>query len=341
MSSAPKRPNQPSQHKKRGVIYSLTSLAVTLGLVALGYFYGRVALDMVLAAQYTPTSQLAAAEARIGFTVRGQQIFYATAPDIQDKNQFNTSCQSTERTAAILGCYYLDRIYLYNITDAELDGTLEVTAAHEMLHAAYSRLNYFERTRIDKLVAAQYQLVKDQPEIKQLMEYYTTAEPGAEADELHSIIGTTITDLSPELEHYYARYFTNRADVVALNAKYTAVFGQLTEQAAALQAQIDAEGPALKADLDSYEADLTQLNLDIASFNARAAIPGGFGQSEFAVARAALVQRTAALNARQTALNARVDAYNLLIEQLNSIAVHVDKLNQSINGVDAPSGVGE
>lgn len=339
MSSVQNQPSMP-RPRKRSFVRGLISVVVVLGLAAAAYLYGGQVIDWARASQFTPTTQLATVNERTKLTPRGQQIFYATAPAIQDKTEFNASCQSAERTAAILGCYYLDRIYLYNIQNDELDGTLEVTAAHELLHAAYHRLNYFERQDVDAMVARQYQKVKDQPEISQLMKYYNEAEPGAEADELHSIIGTTISALSTELEHYYARYFTDRATIVALNAKYNAVFSELSRQADELQKQIDAEGPEIKKAQANYDTDLAQLNLDIQSFNARANTSGGFGsQSEFNVARAGLMQRTAALNARQDALNARIHAYNALVDSLNKIAVHVNKLNESINGVDAPSGV--
>lgn len=339
MNNGPSLPQgrQPSQRGVRTLVSLLTILV--LGVAA--YLYGGVAVDAVKAARFAPSAQLTVAERRIDFTARGQQIFYATAPAIQDKEQFNTSCQSTERTAAILGCYFKDRIYLYNIQNAELDGTLEVTAVHEMLHAAYHRLNYFERKEVDAMIEREYQVVKDQPEISQLMQYYQESEPGAELDELHSIIGTTIKDVSPELERYYARYFTNRANIVALNAKYTAVFSELSRQADELQKQIDAEAPALKEVMATYETDLTQLNLDIESFNVRAR-GGGFGsQSEFSVALAALQQRISAMNVRQDALNARITSYNDKVAQLNKIAVHVNTLNESINGVSAPTGVSE
>ncbi len=338
MNTGPNLPRDlPKPHTARALV---TLLAIPV-MGVLAYLYGGVAIDAVKAAQYTPTSQLQTAEQRIALTARGQQIFYATAPAIQDKAEFNASCQSAERTAAILGCYYQDRIYLYNIQNAELDGTLEVTAAHEMLHAAYHRLNYFERQRIDAMVEQQYQRVKDQPEISQLMQYYAKSEPGAELDELHSILGTTISDISPELEQYYARYFTDRAGIVALNAKYTAVFSDLSRQADELQTQIDAESAALKTTLATYEADLEQLNLDIESFNARAGGGGFTSQSEFSVALAGVQRRVSAMNARQSALNTQINAYNDMVERLNKIAVHVHTLNQSINGVSAPSGVSE
>lgn len=339
MNNEPNR-LESSPPKKRRAVSRLVALCAVLGLTVGVFFYGSVAADWVRASQFTPTKQLAGVAARIDFSDRGQQIFYATAPAIQEKVDFNKSCTSTERTVAILGCYYLDRIYLYNINNAELDGTLEVTAAHEMLHAAYHRLNYFERRRVDAMVSAEYEKVKNQPEISQTMQYYKTAEPGAELDELHSIIGTTLANLPSELERYYAQYFDDRAAVVALNAKYNEVFSELNAQADELQKKIDSEGQALKADTASYQIGLTQLNFDIKSFNDRADAGAFRTQSEFTTARAALERRVAELDAQRTALNARVDAYNAAIEALNKLAVHANQLNESMNGVEeAPNEV--
>ena len=338
MNNEPSRPEQ-TPPKKRHVISRLVALFVVIALGAGVFLYGSQIYDWARVSKFAPTAQLASTSNRIEFTDRGQQIFYATFPSIEDKASFNTSCASTERTVAILGCYTADRIYLYNIQNAELDGTLEVTAAHEMLHAAYHRLNYFERQTVDMLIEQEYAKIKDQAEIKQVMQYYQQAEPGAELDELHSIIGTTISDLPPELEQYYARYFTDRSAVVALNEKYNAVFSELSQQADVLQQQIDSEGPAIKIDLATYDIDLAQLNLDIQSFNQRANSGAFRTQSEFNTARNALEARISALNQQRQAINARVDAYNAAVDELNKLAVHVNKLNESINGADAPSEV--
>ena len=216
---------------------------------------------------------------------------------------------------------------------------MEVTAAHEMLHAAYHRLNMFERPNVDKMIRVEYEKIKDDPTLKQVMQYYQKAEPGAELDELHSIIGTTIADLPDDLERYYATYFSDRAKVVALNESYNKVFSELSTKADELQQRIDAARPAIQADLKAYETDLEQLNLDIQSFNQRAA-SGGFGsRAEFQAVRTALVSRVDALNTRQQAINTRVDALNADITALNQIAIHVNQLNESINGASAPSGV--
>ena len=155
---------------------------------------------------------------------------------------------------------------------------------------------------------------------------------------MHSILGTTIANLDSELERHYARYFTNRASIVALNRRYTQVFSELDQQAASLRAKISTEESSLKTETDAYQNELNQLNSDIQSFNQRAA-SGDFSSQEFYAARNVLSGRVAALNRRQNQLNARISAYNTMIVEYNKLAVRAQQLNQSMNGVSAPSEV--
>jgi hypothetical protein len=311
-----------------------------LAAVAAGaYFYGPVAVDAVRASEFHPSSTIATIDSRIDLTTRGQQIFYATTPTVEERDAFNTDCQSVERTAAILGCYVRDRIFLYNIQSTELDGALEVTAAHEMLHAAYARLNVFEQSRVDAMINAEYAKIKDNPDIKQEMQYYAQAEPGEEVNELHSIIGTTIKDLPADLEQYYARYFTDRAAIVAMNAKYTAVFDEVNQQALTLQARITGEAADIKTASAQYNADLTQLNSDIESFNERASGGDFSSQYAFNTARDVLLSRIQQMKDRQVALNEEIDLYNADVAEYNRLAVRAKQLNQSINGVEAPNSI--
>lgn len=337
MNSEPSQ--SPLRRPKHRILRGFISLVV-LALVAAGaYFYGPIAIDAVRASSFHPNDDIASVDSRIDLTTRGQQIFYATAPVIEDRDAFNTDCQSVERTAAILGCYVRDRIYLYNIQANELDGALEVTAAHEMLHAAYARLNIFEQARINRMINAEYAKIKDNPDIKQEMQYYAQAEPGEEINELHSIIGTTIKDLPVELEQYYALYFTNRAAIVAMNTKYTAVFDEVNKQASALQDQITSEAAAIKQSSVQYNADLTQLNSDIESFNERATSGGFTSQYAFTIAHQTLSARIQQMKDRQSALNQQIDAYNADVAEYNKLAIRVKQLNQSINGVEAPDSI--
>lgn len=331
--------NGAAKSTKRSVVSKLVGLAVVVAAIAGGYLYGRTALDIFNAANFTPPADVAAVEASIKLTPGAQRTFRATRPAIESSSDFNKHCKSTERTAAILGCYYRDRIYLFDIKNEELADAKEVTAAHELLHAQYDRLNIFEKPQVNAMIQRQYQKIKDNPDIAKAMEYYKSAEPGAEIDELHSIIGTTITQLDPELERYYERYFTDRASIVAKNQAYNAVFERVTAEAEALQKKLETESEQIKRDIEVYRTDLAQLNSDIASFNERARGGEFTSQADFAAARAALQRRINALNTRQTNLNARISAYNDDVVKLNNLAVKVNQLNESINGVSAPTGV--
>lgn len=298
--------------------------------------YGQQLLDRVLAARFTPSEEIQKVDERLALTDKAQTLFYASHPAIEEDTQFNTSCQSSERTTAMLGCYYRRQIYLFNITNKELDGAVEVTAAHEMLHAAYERLPFFERPKVDQMVEAEYEKLKNDKDLAGLVGYYQKAEPDALTNELHSIIGTTFTNLDPKLERYYGQYFKNRSVIVAMNQSYSAVFKKVQAQSDELAATINKESPAIEAELARYNTDRNQLEMDIESFNQRAA-RGGFGsESSFRIARTALVTRSNELNQRRNNINARVAEYNKLVEQLKVLSVRSAELNKSINGITTP-----
>ena len=317
----------------------MPSLLVIIVCV-LAFFYGQRIIDIYEARQYFPTAQISKVTERISLTDRGKELLYASKPLVEDQELFNNNCNSTERTTAMLGCYYRKRIYLFNVQNKDLDGAIDVTAAHEMLHAAYDRLNLFEKIHVNNMITAEYDKIKDRSDIKKLMEYYSKAEPGSNINELHSIIGTTIISISPELEEYYKQYFSDRASVVSLNAKYNEVFRQVEAQGADLTEKLNKDSPVLQRDLENYESDRLQLEIDIDSFNSRVNSNGFATRSSFETARATLVERSNDLNVRREEINQRVDVYNKNIEQLKALSLKVDQLNSSINGISTPkSGV--
>ncbi len=323
-----------SNHYARRV---LLPVIVVLTISALVILYGNRVYDHFAAARFSASSEVAVINQRLKLTGLGHDLFYASKPVIQTGQAFNQSCQTTERTAAILGCYFKRDIFLYNVTNPQLDGAKEVTAAHEMLHAAYDRLNAWERSRVDSMLEKQYELVKDRPDIKKLMAYYETNEPGERNNELHSILGTTLSDLSPDLEKHYQQYFMDRSSIVAMNTKYNTVFNEVEARANELSHKIDTEGEPLQSDLKAYESERTLLASDIQAFNERA--KGGYytSNSAFQVARQALVTRSDRLEAERIALNQRVADYNAMIAELKDLSVKVDNLNSSINGATSPA----
>lgn len=326
---------------KRGrrAIRTIIGLLVFLVMAVVIYTYGPHWYDQYAASQYTPTPEIAGIEGRIDLTPQGKTLFYASDPSIEDKDTFNRDCQSTERTTAMLGCYYHRKIYLFRISNAQLDGAMEVTAAHETLHAAYDRLPIWERLTVNRMIEDEYAKIKNDPTIQSLMTYYNHAEPGADLNELHSIIGTTIASLPPDLEHYYAQYFTDRQAVVAMNTKYNAVFTSLEQHASDIAAELKTEETALNQALTNYNDERTQLDSDIAAFNQRSKAGYYPTTAAFNTARSALVARVDELNTMRDSINQRVDRYNQKVAELNSLSVQQHDLYKSINGADGPAAV--
>lgn len=329
-------PNQNSKHPiVKAFVGTLVGLVLALGIL----LYGNRVLDAVAASRFVPTSQIASIRNSLQLTDEGGNLLYASEPKVESGQAFNNACESTERSQAILGCYNMRKIYLFDITNDQLAGAKEVTAAHEMLHAAYERLNIFERPKVDQMLDEQYQKIKDKPELSKIVAYYQKEEPDAVGNELHSILGTIESNLSPELEEYYSRYFINRSAIVAMNEKYSAVFEAVDKRAKDIASQINAIKPKLEAELAQYSADLDTLNGDIANFNRQYEAGVYKTQNAFNVARQLLVARVNELNARRTGINVDVAAYNKLIEQQDELSIQVDTLNSSINAAPEAGGI--
>ncbi len=267
-------------------------------------------------------------------TSGARRLFYVYRPLLEDKSSFNQHCSNSEQTI-VLGCYVEHQgIYLYNISDPRLNGVIEVTAAHEMLHAAYDRLSDKERQRVDGLTAQVAGTVTDE-RLKSTIENYRVKDPNVVPNELHSILATEVRDLPADLEAYYSRYFTNRKVIVELADKYKQAFTEredqvksIDDQLAGLKTQIDALNESLetqqKALKTSYD-DLQQKRNggSVEAYNA--AVPG-YNQ--------AVVSYNRDVN-RQKQL---VTQYNSLVEQRNTLATEENEL---IKALDSRSTIQE
>lgn len=315
------------------LIISLIAVIVTGWLVLNRQFV----VDQLSVWQYQPTSAVASLATRDTMSSQGRFIFYASQPAIQDSQSFNQSCTRKEQSTAILGCYDGRRIYIYNVTNAQLDGIQEVTAAHEMLHAAYQRMSSNEKTQVDGLLEAEYAKLKDNKDMAERLAFYARTEPGERDNELHSVIGTEVAEISPALEAHYKKYFSDRQAVVALHTKYDSVFTDIQTRSAQLSAQLTSLGATIEQNSTDYNAGVAQLNQDIATFNSRAANNGFSSQYEFNTARAALVARANDLNTQRDRINSDVARYNAMRDQLSQLAVQSDSLNRSIDSNLSPA----
>lgn len=332
MFSAKQRHNSTKGH-----IASIIVLVVCLVSAALLYINRQLILDQVSFWQYQPTPAVASLAERASLSQTGTFYFYASQPAIEDATQFNQECGKKEASTAILGCYNGRTISIYNVTDTKLDGIKEVTAAHEMLHAAYLRLDASEKAHVDSLLEAEYTKLKSDKDFAERMAFYDRTEPGERDNELHSIIGTEVKNINSELETYYQKYFSDRSKVVDLHEKYASIFADLQKRSDTLSQQLTQLEASIESASVKYNADLTQFNKDVDAFKAKTSSGGFTTNQQYQAAREALLARADALDTRRQAIKSDIDRYNQLREELLSIASQSEALNRSINSSLAPA----
>ena len=199
--------NQMRSHKS--LLLAAINLCIIVCVVAAAILNRQYIIDKYNAWEFKPSPEIAQIANDVGLNENGRFYYFASRPELDFAKEFNGECRSREQGNAILGCYKNQRIYIYNVNDERLNGLKEVTAAHEMLHAAYERLPESDKKAVNALLEKEYRKNSD-AEFSKRMDYYKRNQPGEEYNELHSIIGTEFADISPQLEDYYKRYFDNR-----------------------------------------------------------------------------------------------------------------------------------
>ncbi len=303
--------------------------------------------------QFTPDGQLSRADAYrivdaieqsrseevIGFahqttmTRDARALFGSNEPRIEDKRRFAQDCPVPDSPGTlVLGCQGADRIFLLRVDRPDLSQIMPVTAAHEMLHAAYARLAPPERRKINRRLDAAFASSTD-PHLRDVIAEYGTIEPGARHNELHSLLGTEVVALGPALEQYYARYFEDRQQIVRAFQSYQSVFDALEAQ----YNQLSSEADALDAQLKDLEpqvqaagAEADRLAGQIDSLRAQ----GRIDESNRLVdPQNAAVNRA---NSLADQFNGLVADYNSKVEALNALAITAHQIDEAL-GVDAPA----
>jgi hypothetical protein len=285
---------------------------------------------------YTPPAQISQIATEDQLTPYARTLLYVYHPDIENSETFNSNCNVTP-AATVLGCTVIGRgIYLYNIQDPTLNGVMQVTAAYEMLHVAYSRLSGSELKTINALVISTYnKLAPNDPQLRaEYASYLKTEGQGAIDNEMHSTLGTEIADLPPALANYYKKFFVNRQVIVNYENQYVSEFNTRQNevasddtQLASLKSQIDSLNTTLtneyasiegqQANMDSLKADgnYDEYNSDVGPYNA-------------------LVDE---YNAQLSDNQSLINQYNSLVAARNSIAISENKLSDEINSLSATS----
>lgn len=300
---------------------------VVMVLVIVGGWWQRYELfDAVRNWRYQPSAAVTSLAEATTMTDRTRRMFYAYHPSLEDKTTFATSCTVTEKTI-VLGCYIQNEgIHLYNVTDARLKGVIEVTAAHEALHAAYERLSRSERKRVDALITAAYAKV-DNTRIRDTIQSYQ--DSGADINnELHSILATEVRVLPEELERYYSRYFSDRAVIVSLSDAYLSEFTRREDQVT----EADRRLQSLKPEIETLNSSLnTRVKTINAEYARLLALRSSDQIDAYNAGIAAYNQSVSAYNADVKRVQQMIEEYNALVTQRNAIAVEESELSQAID----------
>lgn len=306
-------------HKRSAGGVKLLAVLIIILLCTIALWVKRQDVyDWTRLRNYTPPDAIAQLAFDTTMTNEARDLFYVYHPELNDREAFNTNCSGFGEQTIVLGCYITNTgIYLFDIDDDRLAGVEEVTAAHEMLHAAYDRLNTSERARVDKMTEDAFKSVTDD-RLKQTIESYRKRDPSVVPNELHSIIATEVRSIPSELEDYYRQYFTNRLAVVSFSEKYESVLTQRRNKAASIELQLT----GLKNEIDMQEKSLEA---------ERESLRNDRGSVDTQEEAADYNQRVSGYNQNVRELNDTINRYNDLIEEYKSVAVETEELYKALD----------
>ncbi len=326
-------------------------LAVPLLVLVLGYFLLGIPETGLFSVTYEPPSpEVEALAIATTMTPEAEQLFYKQSPQIAPKETFHSLCRKVKRNVektVLLGCFtsdgYQGNIVIQQVMDERLEGTMEVVAAHELLHAAYQKLNRRERKDLGLRLESAAAGIKDSF-LAPVIEEYKKGDRDIYRNELHSYLGTELEELGdPELERYYQRYFSNRQAVIAFSKQSRRTLVALESQANELMPEIDRleailkqEERALKLasdDLDYWAQTLDRMRSDLVSLRRSAEdyLRGGSSSlvSQFEQAQTQFNAEVRAYNAQIASHRARVDQFNQDYEVYKQKIQTYNELNQN------------
>ena len=283
----------------------VTRLAVVVAVAVLGWWLATSVLpgflrdadapflDGVVAGRVPdPSPEVAALADEMYLTEEGRDLLYMAEPELLGAEEFAGRCDRGDSgaagTAGAVGCYHSTaggietggRIVIYTPADPRLRGFVVETAAHELLHAAWTELTSDERDAATTSLATVLAGIDPADDIHTQIAGSVGTEPANRPTELFSYIGTQIWQeggLDPTLEALYGRFIADRQALVGV---HTAFEGQIdtmtaevtTAQQALAQRQYDQSLAA--AQLEADIASLAQYRGTIEQEEARlAALP--------------------------------------------------------------------
>lgn len=317
------------------IVVAVSAAAIYFNQVGYGPNLAVKIQDFFQGNAYQPSAEMARIRNDLQLTDKGKFIFNSAQPKLSESDEFNKYCRSDSPEAAILGCYTMNNIYVYNITDAELDGIRELTTAHELLHAVWARMSDEEKTALVEPLTRTFEANQDF-----MAEEINNYDISQKQEELYVRAGTEVANLPADLERHYAEIFKNQDAVVAFYDKYIGVFRTLTAELDSLKAELDQINTVVTAKTAEYEQRSSQLNAEVTSFNSCARTTGCFKtEEEFEAKKSVLMGEQAALEALYEEINSLIASYNSKVEIYNTDVLRSENLNNMINSNSKPKDI--
>lgn len=310
------------------VTAAVAGVLVAILLVEAFDFFGGY--DFIKAGFYHPTEEMQSIINSLDLTSRGERILKAASPTLDTRDVFNEKCNSHSIDIYVLGCFLTaeDRIHLYDVTEKELDGVKEATTAHELLHAVYLRLPFWEQSSLNAKMKEYYDSLESSSEIKKSLKLY---EEDDFYDELHSRLGTEVKDLPLDLEKHYEAIFKDQDKIVDFYEKYSNTFKKYEAETAKLADKIN----KLQQEIDTEEKSLSDraanLNSRITNYNNRVAAHNYTDVYSIRAEGDGLQNESNIINSDYDKLNKKIDEYNKLIGEYNESIIRTNEIFNSIN----------
>ncbi len=290
--------------------------------------------DKIKALRFTPSAELIGIENNLGLTSKATTIFRATSPSLDSSIEFNEHCSSHDINTAVLGCYDDDRIFIYKVQTQELDGIIESTAAHELLHAVWYRLSNVEKSALINDLEKTYQENCDL--LCDILAEYPEADFSSE---LYARVGTEVKNLPESLSTHYRQYFNDQTAVVDFYNSYVEVFTAINKKNDNLYAKIVSIKDDLEKLSSEYAVEYSNYISAVETFNNCAKTAGCFNEKTFTTRRKELLAAYNQLSIKYNLINQTIVSYNDAVEQYNNNILYGERLEQAINSNAEPAKI--
>ncbi len=264
-----------------------------------------------------------------------KRVFYVNRPQIDSNQVFAKYCPNSSEQDVVLGCYHSGQngIFILSVNNPTLSGIEQVTAAYETLHAIYQRLGSSEQTQLNSELLNFEHHNLNNPVIEQQIANFKKTEPTDVLNEMTSLFGTEVQNLTPSLNSFYAKYFKNRQVLVSLYNSYENAFlsrqdqiSQYDQQLASINTLINSDEQTLKINLISINNLQTNMNDEKSS-----------GQIDLYNQNVEIYnQNVDQYNSLVETLKTQINQYNAIVAQRNAIAFEVNQLYQALTTPEQP-----